>query len=336
VKMRKLEALTGPLAPFGAPDAHGNVGESPDVWALRDQLAFAAKSNFHVLLHGESGTGKELAARAIHARSSRAKGPFIACNVTTLSPGLIDGLLWGNKVNYPQAGMAENKGLVGRAHGGTLFLDEIGHLPIELQAKLLRFMDENGEYQPLGDATRYADVRIIAATNRDVSELKHDLLKRLDLHVELPSLDTHPEDVPLLARHILLFAAIDNPELNIERFIRRDGQRPEVAIEPALMLALVQHTYDGNVRELRKVLLRAIATAAADATSLVWSDMLDPEGDVEVAEVYTGSEMTPQETKELIERFQWNVKRAAKFRKMSRSVLTRLIKRHGLVRPRGQ
>jgi DNA-binding NtrC family response regulator len=79
------------------------------------------------------------------------------------------------------------------------FLTRSGHLPIELRAKLLGFMDENGEYEPLGDATRYADMHIFAATNRDVSELKHDLLERLDLHIELPSFDTHPEDVPLLA-----------------------------------------------------------------------------------------------------------------------------------------
>src|SRR5690348_15490748 len=127
----------------------------------------------HVLLTGASGTGKELAARAIHALSKRSGQRLVARNAATLPESLIDAELFGNAKNYPNPGMAERAGLVGQADGSTLFLDEIAELPSSSQAHLLRVLDD-GEYHRLGDGlARRSDFRLVAATNRDVSSLKH-------------------------------------------------------------------------------------------------------------------------------------------------------------------
>ncbi len=126
---------------FGRADAFGVVGESPAVWELRDQIAFAASSAEHVLVDGESGTGKELVARAIHALSRRAGKPFVSRNAATFPEGLIDAELFGNAKDYPNAGMPRRNGLIADADGGTLFLDEIGELPHALQSHLLRVLD---------------------------------------------------------------------------------------------------------------------------------------------------------------------------------------------------
>src|SRR5262249_38405316 len=189
---------------FGAADTHGIVGESPAAWALRDTVAFAARSVGHVLIHGESGVGKELVARAIHALSARRARPLGARNAATFPEALVDAELFGNAKNYPNPGMIEREGVVGEADGSTLFLDEIGELPAALQAHLLRVLDRGGEYQRLGEPrVRRADLRVVAATNRSIDELKHDLAARLTLRVEVPSLADRREDIPLLARHLL-------------------------------------------------------------------------------------------------------------------------------------
>ena len=140
------------------------------------------------LLLGESGTGKELAARAVHQLSQRGRQQFVARNAATLPAGLIDAELFGNAKNYPNPGMPERRGLIGEADGGSLFLDEIGELPVELQAHLLRVLDGDGEYQRLGEGVaRRSNFRLIAATNRDPSTLKHDLAARFTARIELPT-----------------------------------------------------------------------------------------------------------------------------------------------------
>ena len=245
------------LAPrFGAADALGLVGESPAAWELRDQLAFAAKTGDHVLVTGSTGTGKELASRAIHALSARAAGPFVSRNAATLPPGLVDAELFGNVRNYPNPGTAERKGLIGEADGGTLFLDEIGELPFELQSHLLRVLDGSGEYQRLGESlTRRANLRLIAATNRDPSELKHDLVPRLAVRVELPSLSDRLDDVPLLIRHGIELARKKAPDV-VQRFCDEQG-RP--SIDPALVDVLLRRAMPGNVRDIASVLWAAMA-----------------------------------------------------------------------------
>jgi hypothetical protein len=250
--------------PFGGPDAFGYAGESPEAWRLRDELALVARRREHVLLLGESGTGKELAAQAIHQLGPRAARRLVARNAATVPPGLIDAELFGNAPNYPNPGMPERPGLVGEADGAALFLDEIGELPSELQAHLLRFLDA-GEYQRLGDARRRTvDARVLAATNRPISQLKADLAARFPLRVRTPALHERREDVPIVARHLLL-ALIRGGDAHTARFA--DGtSEPRVSRE--LVVALVSHLYTTHVRELSAILFHAALESSREVVEL--------------------------------------------------------------------
>jgi two-component system nitrogen regulation response regulator GlnG/two-component system response regulator HydG len=249
---------------FGAPDALGMIGESAAIWRLREQLAFAAKASTHVLLLGPSGTGKELAARALHELSERADHPFVARSSATLPAGLIDAELFGNAKNYPNPGMIERVGLIGRADGGTLFLDEIGELPSELQAHLLRVLDRGGEYHRLGETNaRTSSLCLVGATNRDPSALKHDFLARFALRLELPSLTLRREDIPLLARHLLERAAEKSASV-ARRFQGERGFR----LDPTLIEHLIAHAYTTHARELEAMLWQAMAESAGDVIVL--------------------------------------------------------------------
>jgi two-component system nitrogen regulation response regulator GlnG/two-component system response regulator HydG len=250
---------------FGDADAVGILGESPHVWRMREAVAFAAKADTHVLLLGESGTGKELAARAIHHLSTRTKNAFVARNAATLPSGLIDAELFGNAKNYPNPGMPDRPGLIGEADGGTLFLDEIGELPVELQSHLLRVLDADGEYQRLGDATaRRSRLRLIAATNRDASALKHDFAARFTARVEMPSLEKRREDIPLLARHLLLRAAKKSPDIAGHFIARTSCGHDYPRIHPSLVSHLLQRGYTANIRELDAMLWRAMSESHGD------------------------------------------------------------------------
>jgi hypothetical protein len=229
--------------PFGEADAFGIVGESTAAWELRRQLAFVAPRDEHVLVHGPSGTGKELIVRAIHERSGRR--PLVARNATTIPESLLDAELYGNLKDYPNPGTPDRVGMLGEAHGGTLFLDEIGELPHAHQAHLLRVMD-CGQYTRLGETgSRTADIRFICATNRDPGDLKHDLRARFIHAVALPGLDERPEDIPLIARHILREAGAPLPDAS-------------------LLGALIHHAYEGHVRELKALLWRSIAVSGGE------------------------------------------------------------------------
>ncbi len=257
------------LPAFGLPDAHGIVGESPAAWRLRDEIAWLAEADEHTLLLGASGTGKELAARAVHALSARAGGPFVARNAATIPAGLMEAELFGNVKGYPNPGMPERPGLIGAAHGGTLFLDEIGELPEGLQANLLRVLDEGGEYHCLGgSAARRSSFRLLGATNRDPAELKHDLCARLVLRLELPDLDARRDDIPLLARHLLRRAAAKSPEATRRFMTSPDGGPAEPRVKASLVEHLLRGRYATNVRELDAVLWRAMSQSTGDAIEL--------------------------------------------------------------------
>lgn len=327
----------------GQPDAHGVIGEGPAAWQLRERIAFSAKADAHVLLLGPSGTGKELAARAIHALSARAAGPLVARNAATLPGGLIDAELFGNVKNYPNPGMADRPGLIGQAHGGTLFLDEIGELPAELQAHLLRVIDEGGEYQRLGEAqARRADLRLLAATNRAPEKLKHDLRARLTLEIALPSLHDRREDIPLLARHLLLRAARKTPDLGAQFVARWDGQDGEPRVDPALVERLVRHRYGLHVRELDGLLWRAMAGSPGDVVALTAEvdaaldgsldqAAADREPESEPPLYLVDGEPGPAEIRASIERNGGNLARASKALGLkSRFALYRLLKKHGM------
>jgi two-component system nitrogen regulation response regulator GlnG/two-component system response regulator HydG len=258
---------------FGEPDAHGILGESCATWFLRERLGFVAKAATHALLVGASGTGKELAARAIHALSSRASRPFVARNAATLPSGLIDAELFGNAKNYPNPGMAERPGLIGEADGGTLFLDEIAELPVEQQAHLLRVLDQGGEYQRLGESTtRRSAFRLIGATNRDPSVLKHDLCARLTSVIELTPLASRREDIPLLARHLLRSAAEKSPEV-AARFVDRSAKGSSHArFAPGFIEYILSQELPTNTRQLETMLWKAMseATGAEIAAPSEW------------------------------------------------------------------
>ncbi len=255
----------GSVGVFGEADGNGIVGEAPCVWRLREKLAFAAKADTHSLLLGESGTGKELAARAVHHLSARGLQQFVARNAATLPAGLIDAELFGNAKNYPNPGMAERRGLIGEADGGSLFLDEIGELPVELQAHLLRVLDGDGEYQRLGEGVaRRSNFRLIAATNRDPTLLKHDFAARFTARIELPNLTKRREDIPLIARHLLLRAARRSGDI-AKPFIETTPSGYEYArFDGDLVAALLRRDFTTNLRELDALLWRAMGESHDD------------------------------------------------------------------------
>lgn len=318
---------TTSMRAFGRADALGLVGESPASWRMRDQIAFAAKSAKHVLITGPSGVGKELAARAIHALGATADGPFVARNAATLPQALLDAELFGHVRNYPNVGMPERSGLIGAANGGTLFLDEIGELPLDAQAHLLRVLDARGEYQRLGDAgTRTSRFRLIAATNRDVEALKHDLRARIPVELEVPALATRRGDVPLIVHHLMDRIAKEQPELGA-RFL--SGPEGALRVHPSLIEMLLCAPLPLNVREIEALLWSAIAASPSDRLELPARTRT-----ARVASLSrTAARLGPQEIRAALAARDGNVERAAaELGLPNRFTLYRLIKKHGLAR----
>ncbi len=257
---RRPSRLEAPLSssrahhPFGEADAFGMVGETPQMWQMRDRVDFLAPRPVPVLVHGPSGSGKELVARALHLLSPRGRHRLVARNAATLPETLIDAELFGNVADYPNAGMPGRPGIVGEAEGGTLFLDEIGEISHGLQTHLLRLLDD-GEYQQLGDArTLRADIRLIAATNRSPNELRADLRARLRASIALPGLCERRADIPFLAQHRLATLAQGDPV--VSRFLDDDGRPRWTA---GFVSALVSQEYLTNVRGLEALLWDAMA-----------------------------------------------------------------------------
>lgn len=313
--------------PFGAPDGLGLVGESPTAWRLRERLAITARLAPHVLLVGASGTGKELAAQAIHRLSERSGRPPVSRNAATIPDALVDAELFGNVRDYPNPGMRERKGIIGEADGTTLFLDELGEAPAAMQAHLLRVLDAGGEYHRLGEAVaRRSDVRLVAATNRRPEELKHDLLARLPLRVELPPLGERLEDVPLLAAELLRAAASENPAL----------EAGGATLEPELVDALLRHTYTTHVRELSAMLWAAITSGGGRVglTDEVRARLVPRPS---LATPAGPAEPTPEDIVAALAAHGGNVSAAARTLGLSsRFALHRLMRKHGISAARGE
>jgi NtrC-family two-component system response regulator AlgB len=226
--------------------------ESPKMRALLDVIARAAASDAPILLRGESGTGKGVLARAIHAQSMRAQRPFVTVNCPTLSEELLASELFGHAKGAFTGAVRDQEGRVEAAEGGTIFLDEVGEISTGLQAKLLRFLQEK-RFERVGEnRTRRADVRVVAATNRDLEKdvsdgrFREDLFFRLNvIEVQVPALRERPEDIARLARRFATF------------FARAAGRQPP-ELSPEAESALISHAWPGNVRELRNVMERAI------------------------------------------------------------------------------
>jgi transcriptional regulator with GAF, ATPase, and Fis domain len=234
------------------------VGESPRMRDVYRLLRRAAATDSTVLLRGESGTGKELAARALHKASPRAGRPFVAVNCATLSETLLESELFGHERGAFTGAVARKTGKVEVADSGTLFLDEVGEIPVPLQAKLLRFLQER-EFERLGSTrTIRVDVRVVAATNRDLEKMiregtfREDLYYRLNvITLHLPPLRERREDIPLLASH---FAALTS---------RRLG-RAVAGFTPEARACLQRYDWPGNVRELANAVERAIVLGEGD------------------------------------------------------------------------
>ena len=226
--------------------------DSPKIRAVLEIAARAAVSDVPVLLRGESGTGKTVLARTIHSLSPRRKHPFVVVNCPTLSEELLASELFGHVRGAFTGAVRDQPGRVEAAEGGTLFLDEIGEISPSLQAKLLRFLEEK-EFERVGEnKTRKADVRTIAATNRDLEDhvrtglFREDLLYRLNvIDLQLPPLRERPEDILRLARRFLLFFA---------KSARRQPQELSHAAEEALR----SYSWPGNIRELKNAIERAV------------------------------------------------------------------------------
>jgi NtrC-family two-component system response regulator AlgB len=220
--------------------------------AVLDIVARAARADTPVLLRGESGTGKGVIARLLHTQSQRAPEPFVVVNCPTLSEELLASELFGHARGAFTGAVRDQPGRVEMAQGGTLFLDEIGEIAPGLQAKLLRFLQDK-QFERLGEhKTRWADVRVVAATNRDLEadvktgRFREDLLYRLNvIEIALPPLRERPEDILRLARWFLTFFA-------------RNTQRPPLELSPAAAQALLSYSWPGNIRELRNAIERAV------------------------------------------------------------------------------
>ncbi|MFP2905595.1 sigma-54 interaction domain-containing protein, partial [Pyxidicoccus sp. 3LFB2] len=236
----------------------GFIAASPSMKRLRAELARLSASRATVIVTGESGSGKELVARAIHTLSTRAQRPYVAFNCAAVPRELFEGQLFGHRRGAYTGASTDHPGVIRAAHGGTLFLDEIGELPLEVQPKLLRFL-ENGEVFPLGEIRPVeVDVRVVAATHRDLAQLvregrfREDLYYRLQVvPVRVPPLRERREDVVALARHFV-------------RLLTPEGQAPP-QLGPDALAALVAHPWPGNVRELRNVIERSMAYAPLPA-----------------------------------------------------------------------
>jgi two-component system, NtrC family, response regulator AlgB len=263
---------------------------SPKMRAVLEILTRVAPTDAPVLLRGESGTGKSVAARLLHTHSARADKPWVTVNCPTLSEELLASELFGHIRGAFTGAMRDQPGRVEMAAGGTLFLDEIGELTPELQAKLLRFLQDK-QFERLGEnKTRHADVRVIAATNRDLDSdvktgrFREDLLYRLNvIEVTLPPLRERPEDIVPLARGFLAFFA-------------RGTRRSSLEFSPAAEQTLLTYAWPGNVRELRNAIERA---------AILWpAPLIDPAAFPEriAAHAARGPRLGGDDTLEAIER----------------------------------
>ena len=329
------------------------VGASPKMQRIFRLVTKVAPTDSSVLLLGESGTGKELIARSIHLQSRRAAGPFVAVNVGALPESLIESELFGYVRGAFTGAASEREGLVESADGGTLFLDEIGDMPPTTQVKLLRTL-ESSELRRLGDNhLRVVDIRVIAATHRDLlaeaeaGRFRHDLYYRLNVvQIELPPLRERREDVGLLASYFL------------DRAARKNG-RPPMRFTPEVEDLLERYDWPGNVRELENAIEHAAAVTEgpvvrpADLPTAVRSPRLLTRGsgtavaaagiaapggagaDTDARDVWPLSRVEEEHIRLVLARHRGNATAAARQLGISRTTLWRKLKQYGIPRMAG-
>ena len=251
----------------GAHNFEEIVGTSAALAAVLKQVEVVAPTESTVLILGETGTGKELIARAIHAASSRSRRPFVKLNCAAIPTGLVESELFGHEKGAFTGAIAQRIGRFELADGGTVFLDEVGDIPLELQTKLLRVLQER-EFERLGSArTLRTDARLIAATNRELRKMveqrkfREDLFYRLNVFpIYLPALRERSEDIPLLVNH---FA---------QRFARRMNRTIET-IPTETMAALTRYPWPGNIRELQNLIERAVIVSHGPVLQIPLQDL---------------------------------------------------------------
>lgn len=316
------------------------LGQSSQMREIFALLARIAATSVTVLVQGESGTGKELVAEAIHQHSPRAGGPFVVFDCSAVQANLMESELFGHLRGAFTGAVSTRQGAMTDADGGTLFLDEIGELALELQPKLLRALEKR-EVRPVGsNDRRRVDVRIVAATNRDLKEMvregtfREDLYYRLNVvPVRLPPLRQRPEDIPLLVHHFL-----GDSQQN-------SAQRRSFTVSFETMKQLTEHTWKGNVRELRNYIERASVLSAGEELEV------EIEDGAKAAVVQQGGlpvhfELPFKDAKaRLIDAFEreywqralsasgWNVSAAARATGLHRKSLEYLVRKLDLKRP---
>ncbi|HEV3437940.1 MAG TPA: sigma-54 dependent transcriptional regulator [Gemmata sp.] len=330
--VEQVQALsTDPLSNDPDPEEDELVGRSAAMVAVFKAIGLIAGADEPVLILGESGTGKELVANAIHRNSNCAGGPFIKVNCAALSPTLLESELFGHEKGAFTGALARRRGRFEQAHGGTLFLDEVGELGIDLQAKLLRVLQMKTFERVGGEETLSVNVRVVAATNRDLKarvvggEFREDLYYRLDVvPIMLPPLRERKEDIPLLADYIV-------------RQLSRQHGWPGLALSPDVVEELGRRPWPGNIRELRNVIARAaiLARGRVIRTSDLASE--DQPGltalttpsttlDLRVALAETEQHIIRQ----ALEQSNWNRTQAARLLGISRRQLFDKIRLYGL------
>ncbi|HEX9699205.1 MAG TPA: sigma-54 dependent transcriptional regulator [Acidobacteriota bacterium] len=308
------------------------VGESAVIVALREQIKRAAPTNGRVLIFGENGTGKELVARRIHALSQRASGPFVEVNCAAIPDELIESELFGHVEGAFTGAVSDKRGKFDLADGGTLFLDEIGDMSLRTQSKVLRALQEQ-TFQPVGSTDDHSvDVRIIAATNKDLQEeikggrFREDLYYRINVvPFHVPPLRERRDDIPLLAEHFLSEAAAEYGVVG-KRLTAEANAR------------LIAYRWPGNVRQLKNVCERLMIMVPADTVTEVDldpaldvlgpADERDPRGDLALREARDLFERRFILTK--LREHGGNVKRTAEALNIERSHLYRKMKSYGI------
>ncbi len=308
----------------------GILSRAPQMRPVFQIIQSAAKTEATVLVRGESGTGKELVARAIHNLSSRSKQPFLAINCAALSANLLESELFGHVRGAFSGAIKDHAGLFSQANGGTLFLDEVAELPLELQAKLLRVLQER-EYIPVGGTQSYSvDVRIVAATHRSLREevraerFREDLMYRLRVvPIFIPPLRERREDIPVLLMHFI-------------KQHNQQGLRQIDRIDPLAMRVLLDYQWPGNIRELQNVLEYAFVVGSGDVLHL---SELPPEFREQTATQIVVNETLTQEApiydeklaiEQALNQANGKVNRAAELLGMSRATFWRKRKQYGI------
>ena len=313
------------------------IGTSKCMRIVYDIVEKVAPTAVTVLLGGESGTGKELLAKAIHQNSPRSTHPFVAINCAAIPEGLLESEFFGHKKGAFTGANADSKGKIEAANGGTVFLDEIGDLPLAMQAKLLRVL-QDGEFCRLGEtALRHADVRVITATNRDLSKMTEDKTFREDLYfrlnivpIKLPPLRERREDIPLLADYFLKEAA------------RRYG-RPEVRFSKDVFKHFESYPWPGNIREFKNVIERMVVLS--NGALLTEEDV--PEeirqrkntiGNLPIELPESGVDLEGIEKeiiRQALQRNGWNQTAASKYLNVTRSMLISRMQKYDLAPTNG-